>query len=55
MPIMIGKRGTKLLVDAHRAAVGSSGQRPSQSLFASSEDCKDAAIRRMQAKMKEMR
>ncbi|GFS33885.1 hypothetical protein Acr_00g0031080 [Actinidia rufa] len=49
-----GKRGMKLLVDPHSAIVGPSRKRPSQSLHASSEDCRDAAITRMQAEMRQV-
>ena len=39
----------KLLVDPQSAIVGPSGKRPGQSLHAGSEDCRDAAITRIQA------
>ncbi|GFZ16879.1 hypothetical protein Acr_26g0001490 [Actinidia rufa] len=55
IPRTPGERGTKLLADAQRAAVGLSEQRPCQFFLAGDGDYRDAPIRRMEAKMEEMR
>ncbi|GFZ11200.1 hypothetical protein Acr_22g0005980 [Actinidia rufa] len=49
------ERGTKLLANAQRAAKGPSRQRLGQSLLDGEKDNKDAAIRRMQTQMAELR
>ncbi|GFY87547.1 hypothetical protein Acr_05g0011860 [Actinidia rufa] len=55
IPRTSGERGTRLLADAQREIVDPYGQRPSQSLPVGDKDCRDAAIKHMQAEMEELR